>query len=389
LFLNRFYILNYKTQVISSDVTDKDIYRLKQYNLDTRDANHYGCLVEIEDNHGEIELINLEKILVLINELTKSLNPSLTIFHSLIIQDGVFFVAKGFDKSTLNILDMFLYEILQNAEQFLNLRIHIGISEKFRNIKDFPTLYQEAKKAISYSFMLNTGRIVYIKEVEKRKETKVVLSNDDVKKIENAIKFGSTDEVKNILNKYKNEMQCGNNSIFNHKNYIISLSNLILTFSECINDEVSDIVGPNFLDKMLSFSSIDELFSWTEIVLLELKDRNVQSNISKTEKIIKDCLEYVDQNFANPNLSLNLVCEVLDVSISYLSMLLKKNKNITFNKYVVEVRMKEAIRLLKTTNEKIINIATQCGYHEVYYFSHRFKKYTGYSPKKYRELNHV
>jgi hypothetical protein len=75
LFLNRFYILNYKTQVISSDVTDKDIYRLKQYNLDTRDANHYGCLVEIEDNHGEIELINLEKILVLINELTKSLNP--------------------------------------------------------------------------------------------------------------------------------------------------------------------------------------------------------------------------------------------------------------------------------------------------------------------------
>jgi two-component system response regulator YesN len=375
--------------IISSSVTENDLLRLEQLNLDIKDAIHYGCLIEFNSNEDEIELISLEKIDVLINELSKNLPETIKIFHSVIIQNGLFFIVKGKDNSTAKNLDMFLYEILQNAEQYMNLRIHVGVSEKFTKVVDFPISYEEAKKAIEYSYFLNTGRIVYIKEVEKKKETKVVLSSEDVKKIENAVKFGTTDEVKKILYEYKNEMKCLNDNIFDPSHYIISLSNLILTFSECINDEVNDIVGENFINKMLSFSSIDDLFNYTENILLALRERNIQTNVSRTEKIIKDCCEYVNANFNNPNLSLNLVSDVLDISISYLSMLLKKYKKITFNKYVIQVRMETAIKMLNTTSEKIINIAEACGYNEVYYFSHSFKKYTGISPKKYRESNHV
>lgn len=375
--------------IISSSINDADITKLKQYNLDVLDANHYGCLIEIENNLGEIELINLEKIMVLIKELASTLPKSLKIFHSLIIESGIFFVIKGFERDAMKILDMFLFEILQNSEQFLKLRLHIGVSERFVHIKDFPLSYQEAKKAISYSYLLNTGRIVYIKEVEKRKETKIVLSTEDVKIIENAVKFGTTEDVKKVLSDYRQEMKKQINSLINHKSYIVSLANLILTFSESINDDVSDIVGPNFLDVMLSFSLTDDLFDWTENILLELRERNIQSNISRTEQIMNDCLEYVDQNFQDSSLSLNMVCDVLDVSVSYLSMLLKKYKEVTFNKYVVKVRMNEAKRLLETTDDKIINIAEKCGYNEVYYFSHSFKKYAGVSPKKYRDTYHV
>jgi two-component system response regulator YesN len=375
--------------IISSSITKQDLLKLKQLNLDISDATHFGCLIEIDSNDDEIELISLEKVDILVTELAQNLPETIKIFHSLIIQDGLFFIVKGTDNSTAQNLDMFLYEILQNAEQYMNLRIHVGISERFTKISDFPTAYEEAKKAIDYSYFLNAGRIIYIKEVEKKKETKIVLSSEDVKKIENAVKFGTTEEVKKILQEYKQEMKCLNESILNPNHYIISLSNLILTFSECINDEVTDIVGENFINRMLSFSSVDELFSYTEKILLELRERNIQTNISRAEKIINDCCEYVDANFADPNLSLNLVSEVLDISVSYLSMLLKKQRNITFNKYVVQIRMENAIRLLKNTNEKIINISKACGYNEVYYFSHSFKKYTGTSPKKYRELNHV
>ena len=37
--------------------------------------------------------------------------------------------------------------------------------------------------------------------------------------------------------------------------------------------------------------------------------------------------------------------------------------------------------------EKILNISSSVGYNEVYYFSHSFKKYTGLSPREYREVN--
>jgi two-component system response regulator YesN len=375
--------------IISPNLSSVDVEKLGQLGLDTSNAYHYACLIEVENNQDEIELISLEKITVLFKGLSETLPSNLKIFHNSIIQNGVFFIVKGLNNNTLQDLDMFLYEILQNAEQYMNLRIHIGISELFRDIKDFPVAYQEAKKAIEYSYFLNTGRIVYIKEVEKKKETKIVLSSEDVKRIENAVKFGTEKEIKRILNEYRNDLVHQKSSILNQKHYVISLSNLILTFSECINDEVSDIISNDFIEKMLNLSSIDQLFKFTEDTLLELRKRNIQTNISRSEKIINDCLEYVNENYSDPNLSLNLVCDVLDVSISYLSMLLKKNRDITFNKYVIQVRMNEAIRLLENTNEKIINIAEACGYNEVYYFSHSFKKYTGHSPKKYREISHV
>ena len=67
-----------------------------------------------------------------------------------------------------------------------------------------------------------------------------------------------------------------------------------------------------------------------------------------------------------------------------MSMIFKKEKQTTFTKYLVALRMEKAMELLKYKTDKIIEISEQVGYNEVYYFSHSFKKYTGYSPKEYR-----
>ena len=52
-------------------------------------------------------------------------------------------------------------------------------------------------------------------------------------------------------------------------------------------------------------------------------------------------------------------------------------------------KKEKAKELLENTSNKIISISEACGYNEVYYFSHSFKKYTGQSPKKYRESLNV
>jgi two-component system, response regulator YesN len=140
---------------------------------------------------------------------------------------------------------------------------------------------------------------------------------------------------------------------------------------------------------MLSFYDVSALFDFAKDILFQLRARLIETNLSRTETILRDALAYVDHNYSDPTLSLNKVCEHLDISISYLSMLMKREKETTFNKYVVSVRMEKAKELLKRTNHKIIEIATMCGYNEVYYFSHSFKKYTGVSPKQYREKSHV
>ena len=56
----------------------------------------------------------------------------------------------------------------------------------------------------------------------------------------------------------------------------------------------------------------------------------------------------------------------------------------SFTAYVTQVRMDEAVRLLRDTDEKTYRIAERTGYSDPNYFSYVFKRRFGVSPSKYR-----
>ncbi|GAB1455350.1 hypothetical protein MASR2M48_06570 [Spirochaetota bacterium] len=91
------------------------------------------------------------------------------------------------------------------------------------------------------------------------------------------------------------------------------------------------------------------------------------------------------RRYSDADLTLDAVCNELSISPSYLSQLFRKYKDSSFVKYLTGIRMEAAMNLLTTTGDLIVDVAIQVGYKDVYYFSHSFKKWTGVSPKKYRE----
>lgn len=95
--------------------------------------------------------------------------------------------------------------------------------------------------------------------------------------------------------------------------------------------------------------------------------------MDKTERIVEEVYSYIENNYTDSNISLETITNELNISVSYLSMLLKKQKGVTFNKELIKYRMEKAKELLRFSKEKIVNIAKIVGYNEVYYFSHSFK----------------
>ena len=102
------------------------------------------------------------------------------------------------------------------------------------------------------------------------------------------------------------------------------------------------------------------------------------------QKNLSKIINYIDSHYRDNDLSLELLAEKVDISVSYISAILKKEKNTTFVKYLTTLRMEKAKELLKNPNNKIVDIAESIGFSEPYYFSHSFKKYQGVSPKEYR-----
>lgn len=100
--------------------------------------------------------------------------------------------------------------------------------------------------------------------------------------------------------------------------------------------------------------------------------------------LIGESVKYVEENFAR-DLSADELSGMLGISRVYFSQLFSREMGCTFTKYLTRCRMNRAMELLRHTNNRIYEIAEECGYSDVKYFLKVFKKMTGVSPQAYRE----
>jgi len=74
------------------------------------------------------------------------------------------------------------------------------------------------------------------------------------------------------------------------------------------------------------------------------------------------------------------------MSRNYLGQIFKDRTGISISNYLNNLRIKEATRLLIDSTMKIYEISDAIGYSDQNYFSAIFKRYTGVSPREYRDL---
>lgn len=108
---------------------------------------------------------------------------------------------------------------------------------------------------------------------------------------------------------------------------------------------------------------------------------------SSGERQAASALDYLERNFGNPNLSLNQVCEYLNMSTSRFSSIFKESTGKTFTEVLTNIRMERAKELLRQTSLKNYEIAEKVGFSDPHYFSIAFKKMTGKTPKEYAREN--
>lgn len=101
--------------------------------------------------------------------------------------------------------------------------------------------------------------------------------------------------------------------------------------------------------------------------------------------VINDAKLYMSQNYSNPNLMLTDVSDAVKMSKSRFSAVFSQYTGQTFTEYLIHLRLNRAKELLKTTNYKNSQIASETGYNDSHYFSYIFKKNTGMTPSEYRE----
>jgi AraC-like DNA-binding protein len=81
---------------------------------------------------------------------------------------------------------------------------------------------------------------------------------------------------------------------------------------------------------------------------------------------------------------LTRMLELAGKSQAYLNRAFYKYYGQTPTAFINSCRMTEACRLLRSTEEKILDIAYICGYENLSYFNRQFRARYGQTPKEYR-----
>ena len=98
---------------------------------------------------------------------------------------------------------------------------------------------------------------------------------------------------------------------------------------------------------------------------------------------LRTIVNYCSNHFTE-NLTLAILEEELHVSRHYISHLFGDKLNIGFNDFINTLRVTYASRLLRETNDSIINISESSGFNSLRTFNRAFKKHLGVSPREYR-----
>ena len=108
------------------------------------------------------------------------------------------------------------------------------------------------------------------------------------------------------------------------------------------------------------------------------------ADVDKKSRYVNDMKKYIEANFS-AKLSLEEVAASVHLSKSYASALFRKETDMSINEYIIGIRIKQAGKMLKYTDESASDIAEKCGFCDIFYFSRAFKREKGISPQEYRK----
>ena len=264
--------------------------------------------------------------------------------------------------------------------------VTVGIGQVCSSALDLAQSYNTAREAVSYRAVYGASRAINIKEIAPSESGETRFTNDtELLNLFKKIRLNSRDEIIEAVNQYIERISFPLKSLQQHQVVIMDLITALFRFS--VNNDIAaeGISGDiGMLYEVLLEMEPDALRKWLTDISLCFSESLVVARSRSTQSFVSKAKEYVHSQYADAQLSLAQICEMLGVSNSYFSTVFKKETGKSFVGYVTDYRMEQAARLMIETNEKSYVIAQKVGYTDPNYFSYVFKRQFGVSPSKYR-----
>lgn len=289
-------------------------------------------------------------------------------------------------------------------EKYDDLQYFIGVGGIVNRLSEIRHTYYDASRALANRFFTEDGSIKVAYSDGPNEEAggsgsrdageqgrwnidTVLDSESPHKAIESFLRTGTLAEAEPLLDSVFADIgeQNANSLIF--LNYLIMDIYLAMArFTKGLGADPKDIDREcgdinDFITGSRSAKDAKEYLKKYLVRVLELRD---STSAKKYSRLLQSAISYIDENYANEDISLNKVASNANISPNHFSTIFSQEMGKTFIEYLISKRMEKARELLMTTDMRSNEIAFAVGYKDPHYFSYTFKKTQGMTTREFR-----
>ncbi len=285
-------------------------------------------------------------------------------------------------------ISQILAEIKNYLIGFEQYEVTIGVGTERNVFSEIRFSIKEANIAVQNRLRLGTGRLIYAESLEPYScDSDILLPESFARKLTACVESYSSQQleqwIQSVYSHYK-DLNTGCDAC-----YCYQLADVIVEefFDRTDMDrEAQDLIRKRLREQIQHCYTVTMLKNLLKRELGGCLNAQLQNAEAESAKPIRQAKKYMEEHYQE-KIVLEDLADLVGLNPVYFSVRFKKETNMNFSAYLLDLRMEKAKELLCNTNETIAAIGDTVGYKDSRYFSQMFAKHVGVKPALYRKLH--
>ena len=330
-------------------------------------------------------------IVVVDERIVKLAEPEHVLIFDRALEGRAFLFKADSEEELLAYQKEYLGDVKEVLSGYANLRYFGGIGTPVNRLREIPASFEDASHAFAHRYLVAESCILDSSllmqegaaEQEDFRISAVNPEQIDRAKMQEFLRTGDLDEVIYFVDEFFGKLDGGAMKSRIFRQYITMDAYFsIADFLKGLGLQKDEIEAPDQDSSILQ----DEKSAMDYIVrimnkALVLREKKASS---RYEDVVSEVIHYIEDNYAQEELSFNLLASHVNFSPNHLSMIFSQQTGQTLIRYLTDYRMNRAKELLRCSSKKSSVISMEVGYKDPHYFSYLFKKTQGMTPTQYR-----
>ncbi len=375
------------TGILEGRIPEEQAYTMiHSYEMDF--FSPYYAVVVIRTNFDSGKDLQKEQMIALsLTKLAQEYLENNVKSYTFMYLDSIVVIAQLQNRQQIQELVYHMNQICKMGNRMLEVKVAAGVGQAYSGLSKIAVSYQEANDALDYRVIVKEDTLaLYINDVEPKSKTDFLPESQGLESLIHSIKIGTKEELEQNIQNYVQEVQAEMVAVQQYQLVFMETLTEVLKLMRSHQLDTAEVFGKNFepYEELRKFQSMEDFVSWMHEKCNRIHRLISQRRTDTTNTLTEKAKQYIESNYSDSRLSVERLCNHLNVSATYFSTIFKKEVGMSFVSYVTKVRLEHAVELLNHTEDKSYMIAEKVGYTEANYFSYVFKKQYGVSPSKYR-----